>query len=83
MYEVVFQINIKNFLKKLPKKDAANILETIESLTVDPRPRWVEKLQGRSGYRTRVGNYRIIYSVDDGKLIIFIIDVDHRKDVYK
>ena len=83
MYEVIFQLDIKKYLKKLPKKDAAKILETIASLSKEPKPRWVEKLNNRIGYRVRVGNYRIIYTVDDGKLIILILDVDHRKDIYR
>ena len=83
MYEIVFQIDIKKYLKKIPKKDAERVLDTIKALTKDPRPRGVEKLKGRSGYRVRAGNYRIIYTVDDGKLIICVIDLDHRKDVYK
>ena len=83
MYEIDFQIDIKQYLKKLPKKDGEKILEAIESLAKDPRPRWIEKLKNRLGYRIRAGNYRIIYTVNDKKLIIFVIDVDDRKDVYK
>ncbi|MBS0655913.1 MAG: type II toxin-antitoxin system RelE/ParE family toxin [Verrucomicrobia bacterium] len=76
-------MDLKKYLKKLPKKDVEKILDTIESLAKDPRPRWVEKLKSRPGYRTRAGNYRIIYTIDDGKLIVCVIDVDDRKDVYK
>ena len=71
MYKIIFQIDVKKFLKKIPKRDAENILKAIESLSQDPRPRWTEKLKGRAGYRTRIGNYRVIYAVDDGKLIIY------------
>ena len=83
MYEVIFQIDVKKFLKKLPKKDGEKILETIEALSREPRSRWVEELKNRTGYRIRAGDYRIIYTVDDGKLIIIVIDVGSRKDVYR
>ncbi len=83
MYEIVFQKDIKKFLKKLPKKDSERIIESIASLSKDPRPRWVEKLKSRLGYRIRTDNYRIIYTIDDGKLIVCVIDIDDRKDVYK
>jgi len=83
MYEIIFQIDIKKYLKKLPKKDGEKIIDTIEALSKDPRPRGIEKLKGLPGYRVRAGNYRIVYTIDDGKLIICVIDVDHRKDVYK
>jgi mRNA interferase RelE/StbE len=82
MYQLVFQKDIKKLLKKVPLRDQENILETIQALATDPRPRGVEKLKSRSGYRVRVGNYRILYTVDDGKLIIYLVDIDDRKDVY-
>lgn len=83
MYEIIFQTDIKKYLKKLPRKDVEKILETIEDLAKNPRPKWIEKLKSRPGYRIRAGNYRIVYTIDDGKLIVYIIDVDDRKDVYK
>jgi len=83
MYQVLFQINIKKTLKKVPRADQRKIMDAITNLAIDPRPRWAEKLTGREGYRISVGNYRIIYTIEDKKLIIYIIDVDHRKDVYK
>lgn len=83
IYEIIFQIDIKKYLKKLPRVDGAKILETIEALSKEPRPRWTEKLKNRAGYRVRAGNYRIIYTINDKKLIIFVIDVDDRKDVYR
>ncbi len=83
MYEIIFQIDIKKYLKKLPKKDVEKIIKTIEALSTEPRPRWIEKLKSRVGYRVRAGNYRIIYTVEDKKLIVFVIDIDDRKDVYK
>ena len=82
-YAIVFEKNIKKQLKSIPLKDSKKIIELIESLADEPRPNGAERLQGRRGYRIRYGNYRIVYAIDDGKLIIYVIDVDHRKDIYR
>jgi mRNA interferase RelE/StbE len=83
MYEVIFQVDIKKYLKKLPKNDGEKIFEAIETLSKEPRPRGVEKLKNRLGYRIRTGNYRVVYTINDKKLIILVIDVNDRKDVYR
>lgn len=83
MHKVVFQLDIKKFLKRISARDATSIISMIESLAKDPRPNGVQKLKGRAGYRARTGSYRIIYTVDDGELIVCIIDAGHRKDIYR
>ena len=70
-------------MRHVPKKDAKAILRKIELLAQDPRPRWAEKMKSRPGYRIACGNYRILYTVDDHKLIVFVVDIGNRKDVYK
>jgi mRNA interferase RelE/StbE len=82
-YDIIFECDIEKILKKIPKKEAKAILEKIESLAENPRPRWVEKMKSRPGYRVAQGNYRIIYTVDDSKITIYVVDVDNRKDIYK
>ena len=62
---------------------AAPILATIEKLSDNPRPAGCKKLSGRSGYRIRVGNYRIIYTIEDYQLTVTVIAVGHRKNVYQ
>mgnify|MGYP001146854820 CR=1 FL=1 len=52
-------------------------------LAEDPRPPAARKLQGRDGYRVRVGDYRILYTIDDGVLLVVIVTVGHRRDVYR
>jgi mRNA interferase RelE/StbE len=58
------------------------ILIAIKDLAQTPRPQGYKKLKGRSGYRIRVGDYRVIYEIEDEILIIQVVDVGHRKDIY-
>jgi mRNA interferase RelE/StbE len=83
MYRIIYEINLEKTLKKIPKRDAQAILEKIEALAENPRPRWVEKLKGRPGYRIAVGNYRVIYYINDREIVIIVVDIDNRADVYK
>ena len=67
-----------------PKKDRQRIVAAIRSLADNPRPPGCEKLAGEGDrYRIRVGRYRIIYSVGDGELLVVVVRVGHRKDVYR
>jgi mRNA interferase RelE/StbE len=67
-----------------PKKDRQRIVAAIRSLADDPRPTGSEKLAGEDDrYRIRVGRYRIIYSIGDDELLVFVVRVGHRKDVYR
>jgi len=72
----------KKKLDKLPDSTAFQLIETIVQLENNPRPIGSKKLKGRDGYRVRSGNYRIIYEIIDHKLIIEIIDLGHRRDIY-
>ncbi|MBC8237239.1 MAG: type II toxin-antitoxin system RelE/ParE family toxin [Helicobacteraceae bacterium] len=82
-----YSIEIKNSavkeLGKLPKVDLKRIVERIQSLSSEPRPAGCKKLSADEKYRLRAGNYRILYSIEENKLIIYIVKVGHRKDVYK
>ena len=67
-----------------PKKDRQRIVAAIRSLADDPRPPGCEKLAGEDDrYRIRVGRYRIIYSIEDKELLVFVVQVGRRKDVYR
>ena len=66
------------------KKDRQRIVAGIRSLADDPRPSGCEKLAGQDDrYRIRVGRYRIIYEIGDTQLVVFVVKVGHRKDVYR
>ena len=66
------------------KKDRQRIVTRIRSLADDPRPPGCEKLAGEADrYRIRVGRYRVIYAVGDAQLVVFVVRIGHRKDVYR
>lgn len=70
-------------LDKLSNHSAEPIFKAILNLEKNPKPSGFKKLKGRDGFRIRVGNYRIIYDVYEEILIIDILDLGHRKDIYK
>ena len=70
-------------IEHLPKRELKAILEKIAFLTDDPRPYGYEKLSGEEKYRIRCGDYRILYSIEDEVLVVYIVKVGHRKDVYR
>lgn len=82
-YRIDYDIDLDKSLAKIPKRDSKLIKEKIESLANDPRPNGSIKLTGTELYRIRYGNYRIIYKIFDDRLVVLILDVNGRKDVYK
>jgi mRNA interferase RelE/StbE len=82
-YRIVVKKSVSKDLKTIPKKDVLRILEAIESLAQDPRPPQSKKLSGQERYRLRQGNYRILYSIEDGKLVVQVVKVGNRRNVYR
>jgi len=85
-YTVRLAEKAKRTLAKVPQKEQAKIMDAIEELGLDPRPRGYVKLKGCSGaamYRIQYGNYRIIYTVEDAKLLVLVVEVGDRKDIYR
>lgn len=82
-YEIFFKESVWKELKNVPKNDLKRILSRVEKLGDDPRPMGCEKLTGHELYRVRQGNYRIVYSIQDYELTIWVIKVGHRKNVYR
>lgn len=82
-YEILFKESVYKDFRKIPKKDLQKILSKIEKLRIDPRLSGSEKLTGQDLYRIRQGNYRILYSIQDTQLTIWVIKVGHRKDIYR
>lgn len=64
-------------------RERQGIVERIGRLANDPRPRGCEKLAGGERYRVRQGDYRIVYSVEDALLVVWVVKVGHRRDVYR
>ena len=82
-YEIFFNPKAEKQLDKLSNQVVKPILEAILSLSEDPRPSGCKKLIGRPAYRIRVQNYRVIYEVLDKVLLVEVIAIGHRKDIYK
>ena len=82
-YEILFKESVYKDLKKIPKADLRKILSRIKKLSDDPRPAGCEKLTGQERYRLRQGRYRIVYSIQDDKLTIWVVKVGHRKNIYR
>lgn len=82
-YKVYFKESVEKDLNAIPKKDLKKILRRIATLAQNPRPAGHEKLTGQERYRVRQGRYRIVYSIQDEVLAVWIVRVGHRKDVYR
>ncbi len=82
-YRLLFKKSIAKDLRAIPKKDVARILERFDALSEDPRAPGCEKLSGRERYRARQGVYRIVYEIKDDVLIILVVKVGHRRDIYR
>lgn len=82
-YSVSLKHSVLKDLEPLPATDRARIMERIGALTDDPRPRGCEKLSALERYRIRVGDYRIVYAVEDAELVVWVVRVGHRRDVYR
>lgn len=82
-YKLEVTRSARKAIEKLPKAYIKAVTETIQSLSEDPRPIGHTKLSGLPGYRVRVGVYRIIYEIKDDVLVVIVIGVGHRKDVYR
>ncbi len=82
-YTITLSKKAQKQLDKLSDNVAEPIFEAIAGLEENPRPAGYKKLKGRDGYRIRTGNYRIIYDIFDSELIVDIITLGHRKDIYE
>lgn len=82
-YEVSVLPSAQKEITKLPKQVQNKVLEALVSLSENPRPNGCKKLVGTDSWRFRVGEYRIVYSIEDNVLLIEVIRVAHRKEVYR
>lgn len=82
-YRVIVRKSVSKDLNEIPKKDVQRILRAIRALSQDPRPSQSKKLSGEEKYRLRCGAYRVLYEIQDEKLIVCIVRAMHRKDVYR
>lgn len=83
-YEVEITRSADKQLRKLPRPDQQRVMRTVLALAEDPFPRGTRKLSGYDDvYRVRAGRYRILYSVSESTLIIIVLKIGHRRDVYR
>lgn len=82
-YRLEFKRSVAKDLRGLPKADIQRILDRIEALGEDPRPPGCEKLSASERYRVRQGPYRILYEIHDAHLVVLVVKVGHRREVYR
>ncbi len=80
-YKILFKKSVWKDFESIPKNDLKKILKSIELLGENPRPPGCQKLSGQERYRLRQGRYRIVYSIQDIELSVWVVKVAHRKDV--
>lgn len=82
-YRVIVPKTVQKELDNLADEISIRILAKLKTLEANPRPPDVKKLKGRSAWRVRVGDYRIIYEIYDRQLTIILVTIGHRGDVYR
>ena len=82
-YDIQIRRKAQKSLTRIPEPFQSNIIEAISSLSDNPHPANSKKLTGRPAWRIRIGNYRAIYEINNQQLIILVLDIGHRKNIYK
>ena len=82
-YRVVFEKKVFRDVKGIPKDILKRLRETTCALEDDPRPHGCVKLTDKDGFRIRVGDYRILYLVDDENQVVVVTRIKHRREVYR
>lgn len=82
-YSILLKASVRKDLEGISRPDLRRIMDRIGALADDPRPVGSEKLSGQERYRIRQGNYRIVYSIEERELIVWVVKVGHRREVYR
>jgi mRNA interferase RelE/StbE len=82
-YRIELKKSVPKDFEAIPKRDLQRIILAIRSLAGNPRPPQSRKLSGLEQYRLRQGDYRILCSIEDDLLIVFVVAVGHRKEIYR
>lgn len=84
IYRIEWKSSALKELKRIDRSTVPRIINVVESLSANPRPVGVRKLKGSErSFRIRAGNYRVVYEILDDALVVFVVRVRHRKDVYR
>lgn len=83
-YSIVYKPSAAKAFRKIHPNQRSRIKEAIETLATNPRPQGSTQLSGGNGeYRIRVGNYRVVYDIEDDELVVLVLRVGHRREVYR
>jgi mRNA interferase RelE/StbE len=82
-YSVSILRSARKTLGSFPTTVQDRIITAIRHLAINPRPSGVKKLSGRDAWRIRVGDYRIIYEISHADLVVLVVDIGHRKEIYR
>ena len=82
-YKLIFRKSVARDLRPIPKRDIQRILSTIDSLSEEPGPPGCERLSGQERFRVRQGNYRIIYEIMDDEVVVVVVKIGHRSNIYR
>ena len=82
-YEVRIVPTAEREMDRLPTLVHTRISRRLLSLEGDPRPRGTKKLSGREEYRLRIGDYRVLYTIDDTNNVVVVFAVGHRREIYR
>ncbi len=83
MYELEILPSADKALRKINSQDRITIARAIDSLREKPRPHGYKKLKGSEFYRIRIGDYRVVYQIFDEKLLIIVVRIGHRREIYR
>ena len=81
-YALVIERRAQRSLSRIAAQDQERIAVAIRGLADEPRPHGVNKLSGRNAWRIRVGDYRVLYEIQDDRLLILVVDTGHRREIY-
>ena len=83
-YQIRFKPSAAKELEKIDRPDQVRIAHRIDELSLHPRPAGAEKLKGIEGlYRLRVGDYRVIYMIEQDHLLVLVVKIGHRREIYR
>lgn len=82
MYSIVIDNYAKKQLAKIPPPHFNRIIRALNNLGDNPRPAGYKKLTARHGFRIRIGDYRVIYLIEEKNITVYIIEIGHRKNIY-
>ena len=82
-YSILIKASAEKEIRDLPREDRVRVVERISALKDNSRPHGSQRLSGRDAYRIRIGRYRVIYTITDAVLMVEVIKVGHRREVYR